>query len=780
MSTPAQTLTRGTYVGQPVRRREDRRHLTGQAQFGGDVNRPEQLYARIVRSPLAAARILALRTEAALALDGVVAVFTADEIPDVYVPVRVTATENTAKIQQPVIARGEVRYVGEPVALVIATDPYVAEDAEELVELDLAPESALVELHDAAHPKARTIHPALGSNLIDTFRIERGSVDEVFASAEVTVSAEFSVQRHGAVPLEPRALVAEVDPRDGRLTVWGVAKVKHVNRRILGNLLGRPEDSIRSFETDVGGGFGGRGEFYPEDFLIPWAATRLGRAVKWVEDRQENLMALNQSREQRWSAEVAATADGRLLGIRAKGLWSQGAYIRTHGNVLLWLTVNNMSGPYEWPAYDMASTGVVTNKTPAGTYRGPGQFESTFLRERMLDLLARRLEIDPVELRRRNLLTRARMPYLTGAPDIDTKEDTTYEDSDYREVFDACMRRAGYDELRAEVARRRAAGDLVGLGTSCFVELGSPGAFEEARAVAEPDETFTLHIGVGAVGQGMETIMSQIAADELGVPIERVGISYRDTDDVPAGLGAFSSRGTMYGGNAVIGAVRGLQERAREVAAERFGVAAEEVTVEAGEVRIGEEEPVALGRLGIEHRFRYAPGHYSHVVMGANCVLAEIDRISGQPRVLRWVIAYDTGRVINPLLLTGQVRGAAAQGLGGSLFEEFVYDEHGQPQSTSFVDYALPTAAEVPEIEVELLELASGPGSGSEHDALGGAKGGGEGGIVGSAAAIANAVADALGGDSPAYNRLPLRAAALLPLVPEDGAPAPEDGDGLR
>jgi aerobic carbon-monoxide dehydrogenase large subunit len=758
-----QTLTRGAYVGQPVRRREDRRHLTGQGEFGGDVNRPEQLYARIVRSPLAAARIVAVHTEAARALDGVVAVFTADEIPDVHVPVRVTATENTGKILQPVIARDEVRYVGEPVALIIATDPYLAEDAEELVELELEPRPPLVELHDAAHPEAAPIHPALGSNLIDTFRIERGDIDEVFATAPVTVTGEFLVQRHGAVPLEPRALVAEVDPRDGRLTVWGVAKVKHVNRRILGNLLDRPEDSIRSYETDVGGGFGGRGEFYPEDFLIPWAATRLGRAVKWVEDRQENLMALNQSREQRWAAEAAATEDGRLLALRAKGLWSQGAYIRTHGNVLLWLTVNNMSGPYEWPAYDMAATGVVTNKTPAGTYRGPGQFESTFLRERMLDLLARRLDMDPVELRRRNLLTRDRMPYFTGAPDIDTKEDTTYEDSDYREVFDACMRRAGYEELRAEVQRRRAAGELVGVGTSCFVELGSPGAFEEARAVAEPDGTFTIHIGVGAVGQGMETIMSQIAADELGVAIERVTISYRDTDDVPAGLGAFSSRGTMYGGNAVIGAVRGLAERARAAAAERLNVAPEEVTVTAGEARVAAEAPIALGRLGIEHRFRYAPPHYSHVVMGADCVLVAIDRVSGQPRVERWVIAYDTGRVINPLLLTGQVRGAAAQGLGGSLFEEFVYDAQGQPQSTSFIDYALPTAAEVPTIEVELLELGSGP----EHDALNGAKGGGEGGIVGSAAAIANAVADALGGDSPVFNRLPLRAASLLGLVPE-------------
>jgi CO/xanthine dehydrogenase Mo-binding subunit len=769
VSGDAGTIVRGTYVGQPVRRREDRRHLTGQAQFGSDVNRPEQLYARIVRSPIAAGRIVAVDAEEALELDGVVAVFTADEIPDVYVPVRVTATENTAKIMQPVIARSEVRYVGEPVAVVIATDPYIAEDGGELVDVEIDPIEPLIDLEHAARPEARPIHDSLGSNVIDTFRIERGDVEEVFRTADVTISAEFSIQRHGAVPLEPRALVAEVDRRDGRLTVWGVAKVKHVNRRILGNLLDRPEDSIRSYETDVGGGFGGRGEFYPEDFLIPWAATQVGRAVKWTEDRQENLMALNQSREQRWTAELAATAEGDVLALRAGGLWSQGAYIRTHGNVLLWLTVNNMSGPYEWGAYDIASTGIVTNKTPAGTYRGPGQFESTFIRERLLDLLARRLAIDPVALRRRNLLTRAQMPYFTGVPDIDTKEDTTYEDSDYREVFDRCIERAGYEAMREEVARRRERGELIGIGTSCFVELGSPGAFEEARAVALPDGSFVLHVGIGAVGQGMETIMAQIAADELGVAIERVAISYRDTDDVPHGLGAFSSRGTMYGGNAVIGAIRSLVARARESGAAALGVAPEAVEVREGELHGPKGgDPIPLGQLGVEAVYRFAPGHYSHVVMGANCAVVAIDRVTGQPRVERWVIAYDTGRVINPLLLTGQVRGAAAQGLGGTLFEEFVYDEQGQPLSTSFIDYQLPTAAEVPDIEVELLELSTG---GPELDELGGAKGGGEGGMVGSGAVIANAVADALGVDAPALNQLPLRGSALLGLVDEEPRP---------
>ena len=724
MTTVTTTTKRGSFVGRPVLRVEDRRHLTGTATFGGDVNRPNQLYARVVRSPVAAGRITGIRVDAALEHPQAVAVLTPDDVPDVRIPPRMSPGERAVKVLQPVIARDEVRYVGEPVALVIARDPYAAEDAAELVDVEIDSYQAIVELDDAVSAQARAIHSVLGSNQTDTIAVARGEVDAAFRAADVVVGGSFSVQRHGAVPLEPRALVAEEDPGDARLTVWGVAKVKQANRRVLAALLDRDIDSIRFFETDVGGSFGARGEFYPEDFLVPWAAIMLKRPVKWVEDRGENLVALNQSREQQWTAEVAATAEGELLALRARGLWAQGAYVRPHGNVLLELSVNNMGGPYRWPAFDIAMTGVITNKTPAGTYRGPGQFESSFIRERLIDMLAERIGRDPADVRRVNLVMPEHMPYSAGVPDIDTGDDTVYDGSDYGEVFERCLERADYPALVEEARRRREGGELVGVGTSAFVEIGSPGSGDPVRIVPLRDGRLVVHVGAAAVGQGMETVMAQIAAEELDVELERVVISYRDTDDVPEGLGAFSSRVTAFTGNAVLGAIEVLREQARAAGAARLGIRPEEVVVTGSSVQApGEERGIPLGELELEASFRFTPAPRSHVVMGANCVLVEIDGRTGQPHVKRWVIAIDVGRVVNPLLLEGQVRGAAVQGLGGTFYEEFVYDEDGQPQSASFLGYLMPTAAEAPDVEVVLLELGRPDGG---DDRLGGAKGGGE------------------------------------------------------
>jgi carbon-monoxide dehydrogenase large subunit len=764
MTTVTTTTKRGSFVGRPVLRVEDRRHLTGTATFGGDVNRPNQLYACVVRSPVAAGRITGIRVDAALEHPQVVTVLTADDVPDVRIPPRMSPGERAVKVLQPVIARDEVRYVGEPVALVVARDPYAAEDAAELVDLGIDSYQAILELDDAVSPQARAIHSVLGSNKTDTIAVARGKVDAAFRAADVVVGGSFSVQRHGAIPLEPRALVAEEDPGDARLTVWGVAKVKQANRRVLAALLDRDIDSIRFFETDVGGSFGARGEFYPEDFLVPWAAIMLKRPVKWVEDRAENLVALNQSREQQWTAEIAATAEGELLALRGRGLWAQGAYVRPHGNVLLELTVNNMGGPYRWPAFDIAMTGVITNKTPAGTYRGPGQFESSFIRERLIDLLAQRIGRDPADVRRINFVMPEHMPYSAGVPDIDTGDDTVYEGSDYGEVFERCLERADYPALVEEARRRRERGDFVGVGASAFVEIGSPGSGDPVRIASRSDGRFVVHVGAAAVGQGMETVLAQIAAEELGVELDRVEISYRDTDDVPEGLGAFSSRVTAFTGHAIIGAVAALHEQARAEGAAWLGIAPDEVVVAAGAVHAPEdpERAIPLGELGLEVGFRYTPAPRSHVVMGANCVLVEVDRRTGQPQVRRWVIAIDTGRVINPLLLTGQVRGAAIQGLGGTFYEEFAYDEDGQPQSASFLGYLLPTAADAPDVEVVLLELGGPHG---EDDRLG-AKGGGETGIVGTAAVLANAVSDALGG-AP-INSLPIRPHDLLSALNGD------------
>ena len=749
------------YVGRPFPRVEDRRLLTGEGCYADDFNRDGQLHASIVRSDVAHARIRGIDVKAAQRRPGVVAAFTGEQLPDVRVPIRLFPTENAKSTLQRPLARDCVRYVGDPVAVVVAEDPYLAEDGAGDVIVDVEPLDPVldpVRVHEGVGPP---IHDDLGSNVIDTRVGKKGEeVGAVFARAAAIVSERLHVHRHGAVPMEPRGLLADYDPAASRLTVWGAAKVKFFNRRILAELLGMPLESVRYVEGDVGGGFGARGEFYPEDFLIPWLSTELGRPVKWVEDRRENLIALNQSREQDWEIEMAADADGALLAFRARGIFNQGAYARTQGGVLLpMLMVNHLPGPYRWSAYEIEASSVLTNKTPAGTYRGPGQYEPNFVRERTIDLLARELDLDPVEIRRRNLITKEEMPYATGLRDVDTQEAVSYEEGDYVATFDRLIERIDYHRLEEEIGTRRAAGEKIGLGVATFIEMGNPGIFEQARVIAEPDGSFAVQVGVASVGQGVETVLSQVAADQLGVPIDRVRISYHDTDQVPEGQGAFSSRATVWGGHAIAGAIGDLIERARKAAAERFGAASDEFSYAGGAVtRDGEGDPAAeipLAELGARGEYRYEPDEASHILMGANAAVVRVDIDSGHVEILRYAISYEVGKAINPLTLEGQVRGAAAQGIGGALFEEFAYGPDGQPLATSFMDYAMPTAMEIPDVDVVLVEL----GETSPDNPLAGAKGGGEGGIIATAGTISNAIADALG---PGGDRL-----TYLPITPE-------------
>ncbi|HET8672956.1 MAG TPA: xanthine dehydrogenase family protein molybdopterin-binding subunit [Thermoleophilaceae bacterium] len=754
MATRAQA-----YVGRSIPRVEDHRLLTGTGCYAADFERAGQLYAHVVRSDVSHGIVNGIDVSAAEGRPGVVRVITARDLPAVNVPIRLFPTPNAERALQAPLARDRVRYVGDPVAVVVATSPYVAEDAAEDVRLDLEPLAPVLDSLAAGASDAELLNPEIGTNVIDRVEVRHGSgLDELIASAPVVVRQRFRVQRHGAVPMETRCLLAEWDDAEG-LTVWGAAKVKHFNRRILSDMLGLPEERIRCIEGDVGGGFGARGEFYPEDYLIPWLAIELRRPVKWVEDRRENLLALNHSREQEWDVEFAAADDGELLGFRAHAWWNQGAYARTHGSVLLpMLMLNHAPGPYRWQAYEADALTVLSNKTPSGTYRGPGQYEPTFVRERMVDLVARQVGMDPVELRRRNIVTPKDMPYNSGLPDVDTGKPVLYDEGDFPLVFEGLLKRVNYKKLRKDVDARRKRGECVGLGVTAFIEMGNPGVFEQARIVAEEDGTFTAHVGVASVGQGVETVLSQVAADLLGVPIERVAVRYQDTATVPEGQGAFSSRATVWGGYAISGAVRELYEAAREAAAERFEAPPEVITVEKGIARAQEGRrklEVPLSELGVEGRYRYEPEGGSHVLSGANVGVVEVDRESGGIKLLSYAIAYEVGKAVNPMTLEGQVQGAAVQGFAGALFEEFSYGADGQPLSTSFLDYAMPTAAEMPNMDVQLVEL----GHASSDDPLAGVKGGGEGGIIATAATIANAVADALGE--------PGRHIASLPLMPE-------------
>jgi carbon-monoxide dehydrogenase large subunit len=742
-----------THVGRSVARVEDDRLLRGAGRFVGDLEREGQVWARVVRSPVAHGRLVEIDAAAAVELDGVLAVVTAADLPDVRIPMRIAPTPEAEQALQPPLARDVVRYVGEPVAVVVAATEYGAEDAGDAVLVDVDPLEPLLDARAAASaPQA--LHPALGANAVNTLVAVYGEpVESVFEGADVVVRQTLHMHRHGAIPLETRGLLAEHDERTGRLTVWGPTKVKHFNRNALSEMLDLPLESIRFVEPDVGGSFGARGEFYPEDFLIPWLALRLGRPVKWIEDRTEHFQATNHSREQEAEMEVAASADGTLLAFRFRSWVNLGAYVRTQGMILPRLTVRHIAGPYRWRGFEAESVGVITNKTPAGTYRGPGQYEATYFRERALDAAAAELELDPAELRERNLVPAESMPFEL---DIRQSPPLIYDGGDYPLIWSRLTEHVSYADLRRETDARRAAGERVGIGLAAFVEEGGAGPWEQARVVPEPDGSFTAHVGVASVGQGVRTALGQVAADALGVTLERVTVSHHDTDVIPEGLGAFASRATTLGGNAVAGAVADLLDKARTAAAECLEVEPAELEVDGDGVRHHRVpgSAIPLHELGCVGELRFEKPLPS-VSMGANLAVVSVDRDIGGVELERLVIAYDVGRAVNPRLVEGQLVGGAAQGAAGALLEHFAYDDEGQLLSTSFMDFAMPTSCELPPIEALVLELAGDTPSASNRL---GFKGCGEGGVIGIGAAVANAVADAIGD---------ARAVRALPLTPE-------------
>jgi carbon-monoxide dehydrogenase large subunit len=717
-------------IGESVPRRRDVELVTGRARYVADVSVPGEAWLRVVRSPLAHARLNGIEADTARGLPGVLGVFTADDLPDVRIPIRIefAATPRAESVLQPLLAQDVVRYVGEPVAIVVAEDAYVAEDAAELLALDLDPLDVSVDPVAAATEGAPLVHEGLGGNVVETLPTRYGDVEAAFAAADVIVRRRLAVQRHTGVPMETRGLLAEPDGA-GRLTLWGAAKVKHFNRGAIAALLGLDPADLRLVEVDVGGGFGVRGELYPEDVLVPWAALRLGRPVKWIEDRAEHLVATNHAREQVHDVAVAAAADGRLLAFTSTAWIDQGAYVRTQGILPSFVAVHHLPGPYVWEAFAVTAHAVLTNRTPVGTYRGPGMTEASFVRERALDLVAGELGIDPIELRRRNLVPAKRMPFVY---DLGAQPPIVYESGDFPAFFERLLAETGTERIRCEPG--------TGVGVAAFVEMGGIGPFEEASIEGLPDGTLVVRAGVGSLGQGVETALAQIAAEELGVPLDRVTVRFHDTDDVASGFGSFASRSTTVAGNAVALAARELRRRAAELLEADVG------TADAGE----------LARLGVVTA-RYDKEHPSYS-FGAALSVASVDAETGRVRVLRHVVANDVGRAVNPALVRGQLAGAAAQGIAAALFEELPYDEAGTPLAVSLADYLMPTLAELPDVETIVIEH---PVAGSPT----GVKGAGEAGMAGTPAAVANAVAAALGSAGAAVDRLPLTPARVRAIV---------------
>ncbi len=467
-------------IGASVRRKEDFRLLTGRGKFAGDVRLPGMLHAAMLRSPHAHARLGAIDASAALALRGVVAVFSARDIGDVpRIPVRLGPRPSLVACLQPPLAVDKVRYVGEPVAIVIADSRYVAEDALELVRVEWEPIEPVADCRRAREAGAPVLHDAIGGNVVDRLGTTTGDVDSALRDAPVRLRERFAVQRHTGVPMETRGLTAAYDAGTRVLTLRGVAKVPHFNRRVLSELIGHPEHLIHFIELEVGGGFGVRGEFYPEDFVVPWAAMRLGRPVHWIEDRREHLMATNHSRQQDHDVEIGVTREGTIVALADRFVADLGAYVRTHGVIVPELTAALLPGPYRIPNYACDVLCVLTNKTPTGTYRGPGRYECTFVRERLVDLVARELGLDPLDVRRRNFIEPDAMPYDVGGASLGQR--TVYDVGDYESALDAALAAIDVKTARAEQARARAEGRYVGIGVGCVVEKAGLGPWEYAR-----------------------------------------------------------------------------------------------------------------------------------------------------------------------------------------------------------------------------------------------------------------------------------------------------------
>src|SRR5712691_2878739 len=752
------------YVGSPVKVLDSPRLLTGRGKYVDDLNLPRMVHVAFVRSPHAHARIARLNVEPAPQAPGVVAVMTGEEVARLCKPYRgillhYRGMKTGAMLP---LALDRVRYVGEPVVAIAAATRAEAEDAAERVVVEYDPLPAVLTPEQALAPGVEPIHPELGDNIIYETRLTAGDVEAAFVGAPRIYRRAFTTGRHTGVPIEPRGLVAEFEPSTGALTVWISSQVPHMMQAVLADLFALAEHRVRVIAPDVGGSFGIKIHIYQDDMAACALALRLGRRVKWVADRRESFLSDIQARDQRIEVEVAAAADGTLLAMRADITAPVGACsavprssVVEGGQVLRLLP-----GPYRLRHYDATLRVVAQNKGITSQYRAVGHPIAAAVTEAMLDMIARDLSIDPAELRRRNLIGPTEMPYTSVTGNV-------YDSGSYPAALQRLLEAAGYAALREEQGRARAAGRCVGIGLACFLELTGPGAQfygvggapisgqEGTTLRLEPSGAVTALVGVTNQGQGMQTAIAQIIADELGVAIESVAVLSGDTSVVPYGGGTWASRGMPIGGAATLRAAGLLGERIRRVAASLLEASPADIVIGGGAaaVRGSPDRRLTFRELARAVHFRSnelkgeepsleATAHFSNPVPwtftnGAHLAVVEIDVETGAVRVLRYVAVDDCGRVVNPALVEGQVAGGIAQGLGGALSERCVYDEAGQLLTATLMDYAVLRADDMPALELHHLETPA-------PSIPGGFKGAGEAGTTGASAALLNAVNDAL------------------------------------
>jgi carbon-monoxide dehydrogenase large subunit len=769
-------------LGAPLLRNEDPRLLTGRALFVDDLDLPGMVHVAFLRSTQAHARLLSVDTSRAKARPGVFGVYVAEDLGDYWQPgpllVPPPPVEGAVFHQrtQVPLAKGKVRHLGEPIAVVVAATRYLAEDALEDIEVDYETLPAVVGLEAALAADAPRVHDDLDSNLAAHVVQQKGDYASAKAKADLVLKRRFHYDRGTAAAIENRGIVAQWDSRAERLTVWDTTQAPIPIRNGLAAMLGLSEHQVRLVAPFIGGAFGPKiMMFYPEEVLIPWLAIRHDRPVKWIEDRAENFVATTHERGQIHDAEIALTQDGRILGIRDTFVHDTGAY-DPYGLTVPLNSPCTLMGPYRLPHYRSEFKAVFTNKTLVTPYRGAGRQHGVFVVERLLDLAARELGIDRIEIRRRNLLTKDEFPYENELIYQDFTH-LTYDSGNYQPVLEKALRLIGWEAfLRDEQPRRRAAGHAVGIGLAAYVEGTGIGPFEGSRVQVQTNGKVTVVTGVGTQGQGHYTVFAQVAAQQLGVDIADIEVVTGDTDLFHWGCGTFASRGAVVAGNAVHAAASAVREKALKLAAEALGTCDCQIELAGGMAHVTGDpaRSIALGELarranpmrgavkpgtepGLEATRYFGPASGA-TAFGVHACIVDVDPETMQVRIEKYVVVHDCGTVINPRMVEGQVHGGVAQGIGNSFYEELVYDDNGQLLNASFMDFLLPTALDVPRMIVGHEETPS------PLNALG-TKGAGEAGAIPVAALFVQAIEDALQIPGFEIREIPLKPSRLWELV---------------
>jgi carbon-monoxide dehydrogenase large subunit len=770
------------YFGERIKRNEDPRLLTGQALYVDDVDLPDMLHAAFLRSPYAHARITSIDVSRALEREGVVAIYTADDLGDYWKPgpllvspppvEEITFNERT----QVPLAKDKVRFAGEPVAMVVAASRYLAEDALADIEVEYEPLAVVGDLEAALQPGSPLVHEEVGSNVAAHVVQRKGEYEQAKAQAALLIQRTFHYEHGCAAALENRGIVAQWDRRSGRLTVWDTTQAPVVIRNGLAGMLGLSERQVHVIAPFIGGGFGPKiMMFYQEEVLVPWAAMRLSRPVKWIEDRAENFVATTHERGQTHTAEMALDSEGHVLGVHDVFFHDTGAYV-PYGLTVPLNSQCTLLGPYDIPNYYSEFTAIFTNRTIVTPYRGAGRQHGVFVIERLLDLAAGQLGLDRTEIRRRNFIPPEKFPYDNQVIYQDFAP-LVYDSGNYEILLDEAMRKIGYREFVDKTQPRlRAEGKKVGIGLVAYVEGTGIGPYEGAKVQVMGSGRVSVVTGVGTQGQGHFTSFAQIVADQVGVKVSDVDVVTGDTDQFYWGAGTFASRGAVVAGNAINEAAKIVRKKILKVASEHFNAPEEELEIEDGMVRVQDipQMAISLGALagkanptrgavkpgtepGLEATSYFGPDRGA-TASGVHAMILEVDRETLQIHIQKYVVVHDCGKVINPLILDGQIHGGVAQGIGNSFYERLVYDENGQLLNGTFMDYHLPTSLDVPRIETAHGETIS------PLNPMG-VKGAGEAGAIPVGPLFAQALEDALNLRGLEILEIPLNSNRLWELV---------------